>query len=479
VDARWRYWRRERFPALPADAEVWSALAREPLVVPASDSPEVSVVIPVHGQLGATWACLDSIARTPAGASYELIVADDHSTDRTPEMLAKVRGIRLLVNPENLGFLRTVNRAARAARGTWIALLNNDTRVTSGWLGELKRSFDLFPEAGLVGAQLLFPDGRLQEAGGTVFRDGTASHYGRHKHPERPEYSFARRVDYCSAACVLIRRTLWEQLGGFDERYAPAYYEDTDLAFRVRQAGHEVIYQPACRVVHYEGISHGKPGTISKASSYRTANQARFLERWAEALREHPPARSRNWRAANRRQGPGLLVVKAGDREWQSIAEAAALAADAAGFRVGFWSAERSPGFHESESARELQRRGIEVLHPPYAAQWLELLSSSAAARFDALLLCGVNGGRGLLEQLRGRAAHLKVLLALASDDADAPPFQELLAGADALLVSSEETRAKLCARLPQARVYVDDPTSTDRGREVWQRIAVYLRNSR
>src|SRR5690606_31038475 len=113
-------------------------------------------------------------------------------------------------------------------------------------------TFDADPEVGLVGAQLLYPDGRLQEAGGVVFSDGSAWNYGRFESPSDPRYAYLRDVDYASGAALAIPRALFLQLGGFDTRYAPAYYEDTDLAFAVRGAGRRVVYQPAARVVHDE-----------------------------------------------------------------------------------------------------------------------------------------------------------------------------------------------------------------------------------
>jgi GT2 family glycosyltransferase len=224
------------------------------LVVPSSASPDVSIIVPVHGKFATTWTCLDSLSRVPASASFEVIVADDCSPDRTPETLARVRGIRVERNAKNLGYGATNNAAAKVARGRWLCLLNNDTRVTPGWLGELVSTFDLFPNAGLVGARLLFPDGRLQEAGAIVFSDGIASQYGRKRDPERPEFSSARRADYCSAACALVEKSLWDRFGAFDDR----------------------------------SLRHGP-------KAHQVTNHRRFVERWRDVLeKEHFVEHRRN-----------------------------------------------------------------------------------------------------------------------------------------------------------------------------------------
>lgn len=435
------------------------------------------MLIPVYGELGTTWSCLRSLAEVPSGKSIEVIVANDRSPDRTSEMLARVRGIRTVENPENLGFLRTCNRAAREARGRYLCLLNNDTRVTPGWLSPMVESFELFPRAGLVGAKLLFGDGRLQEAGGTVFRDGTTSHYGRRKDPARPEYSFARRVDYCSAACALIPKALWEELGGFDEYYAPAYYEDTDLAFRVRRAGYEVIYQPATTVVHFEGLTHGKvksKGAGKSPSKHLTENREKFFERWSELLLgEHPPPETRNSGAADRRRGPGLLLLSGEPLTSNGGAAVAALAADAAGFRVTLWSPDHDPG-----PARDaLQRRGIEVLCPPYAPAVAEFLRSSGVARFGALLVWDREDAPRVLSRARRRAPHLKVFAFVSRQAVRAESARDSSADSlrcfDSLLTDDEVVHAELSARLPRARLFAT--TESD----VWQELTRVLHTQR
>jgi len=256
--------------------------------MPTSDVPVASIVIPVYGQRDVTARCLASIAASAVDTPFEVIVVDDASPDDTLAMLDRWSGIRVVRNAENQGYLRSTNAGAAAARGDVVVLLNNDTEVGDGWLDRLLDVLRSFPDTGLVGARLVYPDGRLQEAGNIIWSDGSGWNYGRLADPDDPAYLFVREVDYCSAACLAVRRNLWDELGGFDDRYAPAYYEDADLAFAVRQRGWRVRYQPAAVVVHHEGLSHGTD-EASGLKSHQVANRVRFSEKWAEALTSHRP----------------------------------------------------------------------------------------------------------------------------------------------------------------------------------------------
>ncbi|MBW8880791.1 MAG: glycosyltransferase, partial [Asticcacaulis sp.] len=251
-----------------------------------SDNPDISVVVPVYGQLAYTLNCLHSLLRQDSRRKFEVLVGDDASPDASEQWLKQVDGIRYIRHATNQGFIANCNATAGQARGRHLVFLNNDTRVADRWLDRLVDSFESFPKAGMVGSKLFYPDGSLQEAGGIVWRDGSAWNYGRNDDPNRPAYSYARAVDYVSGASFMIPRDLWQKLDGFDTRYSPAYYEDTDLAFRVREAGLSVIMQPLSKVVHYEGKTSGTD-TESGANAYQAVNKDKFFERWRDNLASH------------------------------------------------------------------------------------------------------------------------------------------------------------------------------------------------
>ena len=173
-------------------------------------------------------------------------------------------------------------------RGQYVVLLNNDTEVTGDWLDALMRVFETRPDAGLVGSKLIYPDGSLQEAGGIVWQDGGAWNYGRGDDASRPAYNYVRETDYCSAASVMLPTELWKALGGFDLRYIPAYCEDSDLAFRVREAGYKVYVQPKSVVVHHEGKSNGTD-TAAGIKHYQVLNHRKLVERWGAVFAGHRP----------------------------------------------------------------------------------------------------------------------------------------------------------------------------------------------
>ena len=271
--------------------------------------PRASVVIPVHNQLDHTLHCLESLTTSGDTTPFEVIVVDDHSTDATPAVLARIENVRVLANPVNRGFVATCNRGIEAARGEYVVLLNNDTVVYPGCIDALVSTADADPAIGVVGARLVYPDGTLQEAGGIVWSDGNAWNYGKGADPHASPYCHVRDVDYCSAACLLVRTDLLTELGGLDLRFSPAYYEDVDLAFAARAKGYRVVYQPSAAVVHFEGASHGTD--LSQGlKRHQTVNRLTFEAKWRRDLQaQQPNDPTQLLRARDARTGRRALIV--------------------------------------------------------------------------------------------------------------------------------------------------------------------------
>lgn len=352
--------------------------------------PLVSVIIPVHGKLEYTLMCLRSIVRNRPRSSFEVIVVDDRSPDNTASELQRLLGLRLVINEVNLGFVRSCNRGAAAAHGRYVYFLNNDTEVKPGWLDNLVETYAEFPDAGLIGSKLVFPDGSLQEAGGIVWKDASAWNYGRGQDPSRSVFNYARETDYCSGASILIEKKLFEELGRFDERFVPAYCEDTSLAFAVRAAGKQVIYQPKSEIVHYEGISHGT-STASGIKAYQVVNQKKFYELWRDVLdREHFPNAEHVPLARDRAARKRIVLVvdhyvpqpdrDAGSRTmWQFIRMF-----QAHGMIVKFWPENL---WYDPVYTPMLERAGVEVFYgAEYAGRFDDWIRDNGAY-IDTVLL--------------------------------------------------------------------------------------------
>ncbi|HST53298.1 MAG TPA: glycosyltransferase [Pyrinomonadaceae bacterium] len=263
---------------------------------------KTSIVIPVFNKVEFTFQCLRSLLREIDFDETEVIVVNNASTDETREVLSHFSDtVRVIDNDTNRGFVDACNEGADVARGRFIVFLNNDTVVLPGWLDNLVETVESDERVGAVGSMSLYPDGRIQEAGAIVWSNGAAFHYGRGRSPQDRRFTFTREVDYCSGASLLVRKELFDRLGGFDRRYAPAYYEDADLCMGVRSLGFKVVYQPRSRLVHYEGAT---AGTDTRASfkRFQVVNREKFREKWSDTLaRSHRPENPREAeRAANR-----------------------------------------------------------------------------------------------------------------------------------------------------------------------------------
>jgi GT2 family glycosyltransferase len=280
--------------------------------IPAPDRAiRTSIILLCYNKIELTFQCLRSLLREVDLNQVEIIVVNNASTDETKRVLSYFDGYIRLVNLDvNQGCVGGNNEGARHARGKYLVFLNNDTVVLPGWLKPLVETVDNDPQVGAAGSMFIYPDGRLQEAGGIVWQTGEAYHYGWGKSPEDRRFNFAREVDYCTSASLLVRKELFDRLGGFDPIYAPISYEDVDICFGVRSLGYKVVYQPLSRITHFEGATVGTD-TRSGFKRYQVLNQPRFYKKWRDVLeRDHYPYDPKLIeRAANRKRGPYVLVI--------------------------------------------------------------------------------------------------------------------------------------------------------------------------
>ena len=252
---------------------------------------EVSIIIPVCNQWQLTRTCLNSILEAGLcdGICCELILADDCSSDETLAAARLYPGLKVVRTAKRVGFLRNCNNAARYARGRYILFLHNDTVVLPGWLAHLYRTLEDDDSIAIAGSKLLYPDGLIHMAGAVLFNDGTAHNVGRGYARSTPVFNIARETDYVSGASILIRRSFWDGVGGFDERYNNAYCEDSDLAMTARSRGLRVVYQPASEVVHFEHQTYADQAP-SRDETLQHQNIQRLTQKWHDIFqRDHYP----------------------------------------------------------------------------------------------------------------------------------------------------------------------------------------------
>jgi glycosyltransferase involved in cell wall biosynthesis len=238
-----------------------------------SPGPLASIVIPLFNKVEYTEQCLEALISNTPEDLYEVILVDNASSDGTAELLASLEGdVQVIRNPENMGFARACNQGAALARGQYVIVLNNDTLPQPGWLEALIAEADADPSVGLVGCKLLYPDtGKVQHAG-IGWIDGLPDHPFRHADAQAPEVNQVRDLDMVTGACMLIRRDVFERVGGFDDGFLNGA-EDIDLCLQVRRAGYRVRYTPESVLFHHEGVSEGRFAHV-------TPNLQRFFRRW-------------------------------------------------------------------------------------------------------------------------------------------------------------------------------------------------------
>ena len=442
-------------------------------------APYASVIIPVFQRFELTHHCLAALHADCGSAPIEVIVVDDCGGDDTADRLSAYTNVRIVRNAANLGFIGSCNRGAAIARGRYLVFLNSDTQVQSGWLEALLSLFDREPEAGLVGSHLIYPSGRQQDAGGILSADGSAWSYGHLDDPYKPQYGYVREVDYCSGAAIAIPRSFFQSLGGFDAVFAPAYYEDADLAMRVRAAGHKVYYQPSAHVVHWEGATAGTDigTTVTGMKRFQALNQKKFVDRWRKEIA--------NWGE----RGEGLELVKERrvrrrafivdnymvmpDKESGSLRMSNLFAVlQQLGFKVTFAAANlEAPQPYLSQ----LQQRGIECLYRNYVRSIKRHLAEHGHL-YDLVILSRADAAAALMVDARRYCTRALLVydtvdlhflrearLAQLTGDAGVKRVAEsrrrqeleLVATADATLVVSAVELELLRTELPRARLHL------------------------
>ncbi|MEM8805757.1 MAG: glycosyltransferase [Cyanobacteria bacterium P01_G01_bin.38] len=381
------------------------------ITFPESAQPDATILIPVFNQSEYTLRCLKALTTQTQTYSFEVLIADDCSSDETEEILSEVKGVRYIRHEQNMGFLLNCNIASRHARGKYLVFLNNDTAPFSDWLEELLTPLENNNKIGLVGSMLLSSDGTLQEAGGLIFEDASGWNYGRGDNPNHCRYNFVRETDYCSGASIAVAQRLWHQLGGFDECYRPAYYEDTDLAFRVREAGYKTIYTPFSKLIHFEGISSGTDLTVG-TKRYQLINQPKFKQRWQSELSKRPKPNTPQFSVWKPHKLRRLLWIDAltptPDKDSGS--------ADTFHFLKTAcedgWGVTFLPVFNQNylgSYTETLQRLGIECWYRPYLNS-IEQYLSAHGAQFDVIVLSRVTVAAQIIDDVMRYAPQAKLI---------------------------------------------------------------------
>ncbi|WP_136444161.1 glycosyltransferase [Pacificoceanicola onchidii] len=397
--------------ALEALERGYEKLSMKPLKFPEVENPDVSIVIPAHNKVKVTYAGLCALLLAWNKASFEVILVDDASTDETATIEELVSGITVIHNEEPMRFIRACNAGVARAKGKYVVLLNNDTEPTVGWLDALIDGFDRFPNVGLVGSKLLYPDGTLQEAGGIIWGSGDPWNYGNRQNPHEPRFSYARQADYLSGAAVMTTREIWEEVGGLSSYLEPMYFEDTDLSFKVRDAGYTTWFIPSSVVYHYEGMTSGT-STSSGFKRFQEVNRPKFKRRWAAAYANFSKVGTAPDLEKDRGiAGRVLFVDYTTPTPDQSAGSYAALQeirlVQSLGYKITFLPENLA---HLGGYTEELQNMGVEVILSPFYRSIDEFLAERGA-EFDAFYITRYHVVNSVVSQIRAANPQAPILM--------------------------------------------------------------------
>ena len=244
-----------------------------------------SIIIPVFNKVELTQQCLLNLAQVTQGVTYEVIIVDNASTDETHQFLSSLEGdVQIIQNRENFGFAKGCNQGAQAAKGKYLVFLNNDTIPKPGWLDALIQEAETHVDVAVVGSKLLYPDETIQHAGVVFSRDLFTPYHIYSRFPQNsPAVNRRRQFKAVTAACMLVKRSFFEAVGGYDEGYRNGF-EDIDLCLKIGTQGGKVIYQPASVLYHLESQTEGR-------HDHNNSNIKRFLHRWRDLWLEDEDAK--------------------------------------------------------------------------------------------------------------------------------------------------------------------------------------------
>jgi O-antigen biosynthesis protein len=383
----------------------------KPIAFPVIDQPRISVIIPAHNKAEVTYYGLCALLAAHNRASFEVIVVDDASTDETAQLEEIVSGITVVRNTEPQRFIRACNAGVAAARGEYVVLLNNDTEPTSGWLDALLDAFDRFDRVGLVGSKLLYPDGKLQDAGGIIWGNGNPWNYGNRANPWEPRFCYARQADYLSGAAMMTTRKIWDEVGGLSNYLEPMYFEDTDFAFKVREAGYTTWFVPGSVVYHFEGMTSGTD-ISSGFKKYQEINRPKFKRRWVrDYARFGTEGQTPDLEKDRGIIGRVLFIdytTPHEDRDAGSYAARREIElVQSLGYKVTFLPQNLA---HFGALTEDLQNSGVEVIVAPFYLSLPEFLEKRAA-EFDAVYITRYYVAQDTISHIRRHAPKAKIML--------------------------------------------------------------------
>ncbi len=253
----------------------------ERIVLPPAGQPRVTILLVLFNQAAATLGCLKALLAQANPPSYEVVIVDNASSDRTAALLERIDGARILRHDQNLHFIAGVNSALDLIRGEQLLLLNNDAFLAPDALRNASDLLAADDTVGAVGGRLIFSDGSLQEAGSYLLPDASSRGYGRGWPSGAPQAMFRRDVDYVSGALLMMRSDFFKSRGGFDRRFKSAYYEDVDLCEAIWADGKRVVFEPSVAAIHLESTSSPNVGAaVDLMHTNRAVLAAKYAPRF-------------------------------------------------------------------------------------------------------------------------------------------------------------------------------------------------------